>query len=1179
VKQALAGYTLTTTVRETQSASLLRGTRDADGTRVVLKLLRAEHPTGAQVARLRHEHALLSSLELPRLVRTFGLVKHGRGEGLVLEDLGDRSVAMLFGDRRPSPAEFLDAAIGMADAVGALHDRAIIHKDIKPHHFLVSEAGLKIIDLGIATRLSSETQAATSANLLEGTLSYMSPEQTGRMNRSLDRRTDLYSLGVSFYQLLTGRLPFEASDPLELVHAHIARVPRPVHELAPEVPRSISDIILKLLAKAAEDRYQSAAGLKADLEECRARLSGRGSIDDFPLGRHDGSGELSIPEKLYGRATELATQRAAFEGARRGGCRLLLISGYSGVGKSALVNEIRKHLGKGGSFVAGKFDQLNRSVPFAALATASRGLIRSILAEPPHVLAQYAGRLREAVGRNGKLIAELAPEIELVIGAQTPVPTMGPTESQARFELVFRQFLQVFADEEHPLALFLDDLQWADAASLRLLRQLLAGGQCSHLLIIGAYRNNETAELHPLSLTLDELRKAAVPIDEIVLKPLDLEAVTALVADTLRLDAAEVAPLAATLLRKTNGNPFFLQQFMSALAEQQLLRFDAGARRWTWDDRIEAAMAADNVVDLLIARLRRLPPSARRVLTLGACVGQEFDLATLSLVWQGPIPDLTAGLWEALREGLVIPLDASYRYLAEAARASNDLGEAIHSRYRFLHDRVQQGAYELVDAEERSEIHLRIGRLLLGAPESEPSDESLFEVVRQMNLGQARIAAQEDRQRLARFNLRAGIRVAGSGAHGSALPLLRNCLALLGASPWEADHQTAHRAHLALAECEFMSTNTAGALQVLDAVEAHSRTVLERVAGREIRIAILASAVSGMLDAVACGVETARMLGAEFPADDAGIGAAIGAELGALKGLLANRTVESLLDLPEVADPEKRALVDVLFKTNAPAFMSKPDVSVLIGLKAVRLAIEHGNAPMSPYFYDNYGIINNATGGELDVSFRFGQLGIDLLQKPGYAEIAASTHFLFGAFNSHWRRPISVSQEHLRQSVKLGLESGAYLHVAWAALIGMYYRLYRGEPIPEILADMPKSMDLLRRSENPAAQTLLKVLDQTLKAFSGMTADPTSLDGEGFQEAGFLEAAKKIRVLWVYYHVLKLPLVFHAGDYRRALELAEAALPLMPGMFFITEHALYRSLARAALAAEATGEARDAAIA
>jgi predicted ATPase/serine phosphatase RsbU (regulator of sigma subunit) len=1179
VNTVLEGYTFSATIRETHGISLVRATRNSDGAAVIVKLLRAEHPSAAQIARLRHEHAVLASIEEPGVVRAFSVVKHGRGLALVLEDLGDVSIESMFRQERPSLERFLDVAIRMAGAVAAIHRRAIIHKDIKPHHFLVSGDQIKIIDFGIATRLSNETQVAKSASLLDGTLAYMSPEQTGRMNRSLDRRTDLYSLGVTFYQLLTGHLPFEASDPLELVHSHIARVPRPIQELSPQVPRQICDIVMRLMAKAAEDRYQSAAGLEADLEECATRLRNTGEIAAFPLGRNDASGELSIPQKLYGREAEVATLLDAFDAVRRGSSGLLLIAGYSGVGKSALVNEIQKQMVRGGVFVSGKFDQLNRSVPFAAVTMACRALIGSVLAEPAAVLEDYTRRLREALGRNGKLIADIVPELEVVIGPQAPVQTLGPTESQARFELVFRQFLGVFARPDHPLALFLDDLQWADAASLRLLRQILTGGQSSHLLVIGAYRNNDPAQIQPLLLTLDELRKAGVRIDELTLAPLKLDHIVALLGDTLRLDAASVRPLAEILLRKTDGNPFFLQQFLTALHEQKLVQFDAERRRWTWQNvKVEAAVASDNVVDLLVTRIRRLSPTAREALNLGACIGHEFDLGTLSMISPRPGAELMSGIWEALREGLLTPLDARSRFLAERPSEDDEISEVLVSYYRFQHDRVQQAAYELIDAGERGKLHAQIGRLLLREAGSDPSDEALFEVVRHMNLGAASITDAEERHRLARFNLRIGLRIASSGAHASALGLLRQCLDLLGPDVWASDHATAHRAHLALAECEFMSGSLPGSLQLLDVAEAHAKTVLEKVAGREIRIIVLSSNISRLRDAVDCGIETARMLGAEFPTDDAQLGPAIGAELGALKGLLASRTIESLLDLPEVTDPEKQALIDVLFKTNASAFMTKPQASTLIGLKAVRLAIEHGNAPKSPYFYGNYGIINTAVGGDLDVSYRFARLGIDLVEKAGYTEIEGATHFLFGAFNCHWRRPLSESLDHLGHAVKAALETGAYLHVAWAALITMYYRFYRGENIQDLLADVPQTMELLRRAENPAAQTLLRVFEQNLKALSGLTSSPTSMDGDGFDEAAFVESAKNIRVLHVYYHVIKQPLVFHAGEFRRSLELAEAALPLMPGMYFVTEHALFRSLARAAMLVEETGEARAAGI-
>jgi predicted ATPase/serine phosphatase RsbU (regulator of sigma subunit)/tRNA A-37 threonylcarbamoyl transferase component Bud32 len=1173
LSNAVAGYTLTDIVRETPSTILLRGTRDADGARVIVKMLRAEHPTAAQIARLRHEHAVLSSLDLPEVVRPLALVKHGRGVALVLEDLGAVSLESKFRHVRPSPAEFLDLAIRMAGALAAIHRRAVIHKDIKPHHFLLCGDEIKLIDFGIATRLTSETQVAKSASLLDGTLAYMSPEQTGRMSRTLDRRTDLYSLGASFYQLLTGHLPFEASDPLELVHAHIARAPRPVVELRPDAPRPISDIVLKLMAKAAEDRYQSASGLKVDLEACLAELRSTGQIGVFPLARHDASGELTIPQKLYGREAEVATLLAAFERARRGGSGLLLVAGPAGSGKSALVSEIQGQVAQGGAFAAGRFAELNRSIPFAGLAAACRSLVRSLLVESSAAMDDWARRLREAVGRNGRLVTELVPELEMVIGPQPAVAPTGPAESQARFELTFRQFLQVFARSEHPLVLFLDDLQWADAASLRLVRQLVPSS--SHLLVIGAYRDGDAALAQPLRSAAEELRKTGVPIEEVTLGPLGLDHVVALLGDTLRLDAAATRPLAEVLLRKTDGNPFFLHQFLSALGDQRLLAFDRERGRWTWDDaKIEAAVASDNVVDLLVARLRRLSDVAREVLTLGACIGQEWDLDTLSVIARSPRAELVAGIWEGLREGVLVPLDASSRLVAENAKVGDELGDGPVSSYRVLHERVLQAAYALLDAGARAEVHARVGRHLLAKAGETPSDETLFEIVRQLNLGAAAITGADERRELATLNLSAGMKVAGSGAHAAAIDLIRRGLALLGPN---GPHDALHQAHLTLASSEFLNGNLPGALQLLDTIEAEAQTTLERVDGRKVRIDIYTS-VNRLLDAVACGLETARMLGAQLPADDTQLDAAIGAEIGAVKGLLAGRSIESFLDLPEMTDLEKRALVEVYFKTNSPAFMAKPPVSVLFGLKAVRLAIEHGNAPKSPYFYGNYGIINSAIGGELDVSYRSARLGIDLIQKTGWTEIEGSTYFLFGAFNCHWRRPLAESLDALDHAVKACLETGAYLHLAWAAVIHLYYRFFRGEPLEEVLAGVPRTAELLRRAESAPALTLLKVLEQTVKAYAGMTGAPTSLDGDGYDEAAFQQATKGIRVFHVYHHILKQALVFYAGDYKQSLEIAEAALPLMPGMYFITEHALYRTLAKTILLAEETAEAAGAQI-
>ena len=635
------------------------------------------------------------------------------------------------------------------------------------------------------------------------------------------------------------------------------------------------------------------------------------------------------------------------------------------------------------------------------------------------------------------------------------------------------------------------------------------------------------------------------------------------------------------LLQKTAGNPFFLQQFLTALSAQQVLAFDGRRGRWSWDEaQVSAAVASDNVVDLIVARLRRLSDGAREVLTLGACIGREWSLGMLSDVAGRPGADLRAGVWEALREGVLVPLDASYRFLGD------ELGDTGESRFRFLHDRVHQAAYELraigrargpprpdwSDLARRNRMGERTAPVHL-------SGETLFEVVRQLNLGEASIVEAGERRRLSSLNLAAARKVAEAGGHGTAIDFARRCLALLGPNPWSTARATAHEANLIAAECEFLNGNLAGAFARLDASEAHAETTLERVAGRQLRIGVLTS-MNRLLEAVDCGVETARMLGAVMPENDADLGAAIGAELGGLKQSLAGRTIESLLDLPEMQDPERRALASVLFKTNSAAFMAKPQMSVLIGLKAVRLAIEHGNAPTSPYFYANYGIINYAVGGDLDVSYRFGRLGIDLVARGGYAAVEGSTYFLFGAFNCHWRRPLSESIEHLGHAVAACLETGAYVHLSWAAVVQMYYRYYQGENVQQLLADIPRTNEIVTKVEVKGASALLKILERTLKALAGLTADPASMDGDAFDEAAFVAATSGIRIIQVYFNVLKLGLVFHSGDHQRTLEVAEAALPLTPGMYFITEHALARSLARASLLAESPpGEARDAELA
>ncbi|HTE83392.1 MAG TPA: AAA family ATPase, partial [Dehalococcoidia bacterium] len=627
-------------------------------------LVAAEETSFGCIQRLEHEHALKSELDTDWAVRPIALTRHNGGMALVLEDPGGVPVDGLLG-RPLDVLSFLRIAIPLAGTLRQLHGRGIIHKDIKPANILVDAAsgGVWLTGFGIASRLPREHQAPAPPEVIAGTLAYMAPEQTGRMNRSVDSRSDLYALGVTFYEMLTGQLPFTAADPMEWVHCHVARQPVPPNGRGAGVPGPLSAIVMKLLAKIAEERYQTAAGVEADLRRCLAEWETTGRIGPFPLGTNDTSDRLLIPEKLYGRGREIDALIAVFDRVvAQGTTELVLVSGYPGIGTSSVVHELHKVLvAPRGLFASGKFDQYKRDIPYTTLGQAFQSLVRSLLSQSEAELGRWRDSLREALGPNGQLIVNLVPELELVIGKQPPVGELPPQDAHNRFQMVFRRFLGVFARREHPLALFLDDLQWLDAATLDLVEHLLTHPEVRHLLLVGAYRDNEISPSHPLLRKLDAIRKAGAFVQEISLAPLAQEDLRRLIADTLGGAPGRVAPLAQLVHEKTGGNPFFAIQFISALAEEGLLRFDHDAARWRWElDRVHAKGYTDNVVDLMVGKLTRLPVETQAALQQLACLGNVAEIAMLSIVLGKSNEEVRSDLWDAVRLELVEQLEGSY---------------------------------------------------------------------------------------------------------------------------------------------------------------------------------------------------------------------------------------------------------------------------------------------------------------------------------------------------------------------------------------------------------------------------------------------------------------------------------------------------------------------------------------
>ena len=1176
-------YTLTDRIHVGESAILYRGYRDADRAPVALKVPRSEPSTPRDVARLRHEYTLIRDLKLKGVVNAIALEKYDGGVALVMEDLGGRSLAKVLEERSLDLATKLEIGISLAGTLGSIHEARVIHKDVKPANILFNTETreIKLIDFGIATRLPQETHRAEPPDALEGTLAYVSPEQTGRMNRHLDHRTDLYSLGVTLYEMLTGALPFPLTHAMDLVHSHIARQPVPPHEVCPDVPEAVSAIVLKLMAKGAEDRYQSGSGLRADLEECLRQWNAHGRIEPFQLGRQDRTGDLRIPQKLYGREAQVQVLMDAAERVSRGATELLLIKGHAGVGKSALVNEIHRAVARwGGRFITGKFEQLNRSVPYAPIVQAFRELCRQILTEDTGALSEWKAKLTAALQPGGHVITSLVPELTLIVGEQPAVPAPGPTEAQSRMSAVFQRFLHAVARAGDPLFLFLDDLQWADAASMKLLHALLTDPDGRNVLIIGAYRDGEEEELdasHPLTGALAELRKSQVSIGEVALGPLDFPDLLRLVADTISCDEPRALPLARVLAAKTHGNPFFLSQLMVTLHQRGLIRFDAGAGSWAWDlAGIGEVASTDNVVTFMASKLCALRPATLELLTLAACIGHEFRLSTLSLLRDAPQAVTAAELWPALEEGFVLPLDPEYRFLhGSSSVIDGDAapGDPFDVSYRFLHDRVQQAAYSLLEEPRRQEVHLRLGRLMWARGDGARRDEDLFEVVNHLNVGGPLIADRGERVSLARLNLAAGRRAKVASAHEAALSYMSGGIAAIGPEVgWDEDYELCFALHAEQAECAALSGRVDEAGSLCIALLARAKTMQDRVQVQCQRI-LLHTRAGQFVRCLEIAREELAAYGVTLPASGEECQRAMGAELAEVEANLAGRGHEELLEAPLMTDPIQLTTQRLLENANLSVRYFDPALFMFISIRQVNISLKHGHSKLSPNVYSFYGILLAFALGRPRDAHAFGMLALELNDRLGGVEYGCKLNATVGTY-LHVCSPVQTALLHLERACSLGVELGDYLYVSVACDSRFMFKFGLGEELGALREEVEKNLALLRRTQvvsTVAAQTIAK---QTIASLQGRTRDPRTLSDDAFDEPEFVASLERdgLTVITCWYCAMKAQLLFLFEDYSGVLAMAavvEQNAATSEGMYFMAELAVYTCLALLALYPEA----------
>ena len=1170
----IPGYNVVSKVYEGVSSVVYRACRAQDGAPVILKVLRDECRDAHGIARFKTEYEITRAVQGAQVVQAIALEHHNHSLILVLQDSGGESLAALLRRRRFTLSEVLSIGIQIASGLADIHAANVMHKDINPANIVYNtdSGALNIIDFSHSTQLQRETTQNINPNTLEGSLPYMSPEQTGRMNRTLDFRTDYYSFGVTLHELLTHKRPFENTDPLELIHCHIAREPRPLHAVDTGIPLVLSRIVSKLMSKTAEERYQSAWGIVADLQNCLTQLQTNGQVADFELGREDIPDRFHIPEKLYGREQEIDTLLSAFERTARGAKECMLIAGYSGIGKTSLVREIYKPITQTSGFmIAGKFDQFQGAVPFSAVAEAFGKLLRQVMTEEESRLAQWRERLLNALEPHAQVVIDIVPELEHIIGPQPPVPDCGPEEALNRARSTLKSFIRLFCRPEHPLVIFLDDLQWVDPASLKLIEMILAADDIGHLLLIASYRDNEVSAGHPFALTLEELRKDGVVMNALALSPLDLHQVSLLIADAVHSSVAAVEPLARITHTKTRGNPFFIDEFLKSLYANQLLYFDRAARKWCWDlDRIHALSVTDNVVDLVTAKIKRFRSSTRKLLQLAASIGSVFSLVNLRVIAEAPTHYVVNGLYPAIADGLIIPLDSDFRLSAPQGMAD---GIDESTEFRFAHDRIQQAAYTTVADAERPALHLKIGRLLLKGLPEELIQVRLFDLVNHMNHGVQLIEDAAERARLIDLNLAAGAKARAASAYESAFDYYARAIDMLGMEGWSADYSKTLRAYTAAVDSAYLSKNYARLQALADIALAHSKSVLDEI---DINLSqvFAASAQGDLVEATQIGLNTLAKLGTRYPTHPSELRVAAG--MLHIKWLTRNQRVNRLHELPPMTDPRRLAEMRILPVIGTTAYWAGyHNLVALLIFRSLEASIKHGYNPVLPFGLSAFAMLLCGVTQEIEAGYNFSQVALEHVQKGNDKAIKVRVYAGTAVFVSHWKQPARDTMKMILEGYRLAVSIGYYEFVGHCAFSYLYNAYHIGQRLPAFVERCRKFSDETLRIGQLTSHHTIAQYRQFALNLMGKAMDATQLVGAAYDEQALLQKHMQSGEggALANYHYLKSQLCFLFGDYTNALDHARQAEPYKMVMISTSQYVSYcffKSLSMLALYQDAS---------
>ena len=1144
----VAGYQVLEELYESAHSVAYRARREQDGQSVILKILRHEFPDPLQLKKYRQEFDILSSLnQIPGVIQAFGLEQSGNRLLMIVEDFGGDSLQKLLSRKRLGLQETLEIGARLSVILQGVHETGLVHRDINPGNIIYNPATreMKLIDFGISASLGQDGTLPADAAGVEGTFDYIAPEQTGRTARQVDQRADLYSLGVTLYELLTGVKPFETHDPEQAINCHLSKRPTPPGERDPAIPGVVSSLVMKLLAKDPQERYQTAQGLRADLDRCLLLWQSSARIDAFVLGEKDVVSRLILPREHYGREPELKELLEWASGLAAGQRELVLLCGQTGIGKTSFVQDLfRPFAIETGLFLGAAFESLKEGTPYSAFVEIFRALARSLLAESDTVLGACKKELHEALHPNARVILDLVPEMEWILGAQPKLVELPPQETQNRFHRVLESFMAVFCRPDRPLIVFLDNAQWADSASLKLMQRLLEAEAIQGLLLIAAYRSDELEPAHPLIQLAFELERKRRPVRRMSLSPLSEASIRLLIWDTLHCEMEDASRLAALLLEKTGGNPFFIKEFLISLASEQTLLRDVNTGKWLLDfKRVQAHTVTENVADLLIGRVQKLSAETQELLQIAACVGRRFELELIAA---------TAG----------VGVSRTVEFLAGAVGAGIlSLVENEKFSYAFVHDRLQQAIYEMNAPPQKRLIHRSIGMAL--KDKVGQSESLLFEVANHLNIARAELDTDRQRIELARINLAAGQRAKQAVAYDQAQKYLLTGRSLLGEKGWDLDYDLMLSLSDEAIETAYLTAELAQVERLSQDVELRARTLLDRVKAYHTLILCQISR-NDQKAAVKTALGFLSRMGLNFVEHPGELRLVLGVLRTRLK--LNRRQIDSLLDLPEMTDPHKLAAIRIMRSIGAALYLTNPRLMALLLFEQVRLMLAHGNSSWSGSAYAAFGILLCGQLGDLDGGYRLGLQALRLNEKYQATDRQCRTLYIFNALEKHWKEPLGNTLGSLLEAHRLGLESGDFEFAALALQNHSQHSFFHGRELAALEKEMLGHRAAIERMQQNTSLRYLDVFRQTVLNLMGRSADPCVLTGAAMDEHVLIPHLTTDRdrtgLIAVYVCKVILEVIFqrHLQAVHHA-SLAEELLGSGRGLFGVARFWIYRALA------------------